>query len=69
MHINANGDIEPCAFIHYSDSNVYDHTLIEAFKRPLLTQYRENQPFNQNHVRPCPLLDNYVKLEIGKAHV
>ena len=21
-HINANGDIEPCAFIHYSDSNI-----------------------------------------------
>lgn len=22
LHINANGDIEPCAFIHYSDSNI-----------------------------------------------
>jgi len=62
LHINANGDIEPCAFIHYSDSNVYDHTLLEAFKRPLFTQYKENQPFNQNHLRPCPLLDNYGKL-------
>ena len=22
LHINANGDVEPCAFIHYSDSNI-----------------------------------------------
>lgn len=62
LHINANGDIEPCAFIHYSDSNVYEHTLIEAFQRPLFMQYKQNQPFNQNHLRPCPLLDNYNKL-------
>lgn len=62
LHINANGDIEPCAFIHYSDSNIYDHTLLEAFKRPLFMEYKENQPFNDNHLRPCPLLDNYGKL-------
>lgn len=62
LHINANGDIEPCAFIHYSDSNIYDHTLLEAFKRPLFMQYRENQPFNKNQLRPCPLLDNHGKL-------
>lgn len=62
LHINANGDIEPCAFIHYSDSNIYEHTLVEAFQRPLFTQYKENQPFNENHLRPCPLLDNYGKL-------
>jgi len=21
-------------------------------------QYRQHQPFNKNHLRPCPLLDN-----------
>lgn len=70
LHINANGDIEPCAFIHYSDSNVYDHTLIEAFQRPLFMQYKENQPFNSNHLRPCPLLDNYGRLAemVDKSH-
>lgn len=63
LHINANGDIEPCAFIHYSDSNIHEHSLIEAFKNPLFMQYKENQPFNTNHLRPCPLLDNPEKLE------
>ncbi len=62
LHINANGDIEPCAFIHYADSNIHEKTLIEAFKSPLFMQYHDNQPFNDNHLRPCPLLDNQGRL-------
>lgn len=58
LHINANGDIEPCAFIHYSDTNIHESTLLEAYKNPLFMQYKQNQPFNENHLRPCPLLDN-----------
>lgn len=58
LHINANGDIEPCAFIHYSDSSIYDKTLLEAYQSPLFMQYHQHQPFNENHLRPCPLLDN-----------
>lgn len=58
LHINANGDIEPCAFIHYSDSNINDKTLLEAYKSPLFMAYKEGQPFNNNHLRPCPILEN-----------
>lgn len=58
LHINANGDIEPCAFIHYSNANIKDVSLIEGLQSPLFLQYKETQPFNQNHLRPCPLLDN-----------
>lgn len=58
LHINANGDIEPCAFIHYADSNIREHTLLEAYKRPLFMAYREGQPFNDNMLRPCPMLEN-----------
>lgn len=62
LHINANGDIEPCAFIHYSDSNIKDKSLLDALHGPLFMAYHENQPFNSNHLRPCPLLDNTGKL-------
>ncbi len=62
LHINANGDIEPCAFIHYADSNIKDKTLLEAYQSPLFMQYRKNQPFNENHLQPCPLLDNPGRL-------
>lgn len=58
LHINANGDIEPCAFIHYADSNIREHTLLEAYKRPLFMAYKEGQPFNKNMLRPCPMLEN-----------
>ena len=62
LHINANGDMEPCAFIHYSDSNIREKTLLEAFKSPLFMAYKENQPFSDNMLRPCPLLDNNGRL-------
>lgn len=58
LHINANGDYEPCAFIHYSDSNIREKNLLQALQSPLFKAYRANQPFNENHLRPCPLLDN-----------
>jgi len=62
LHINAGGDIEPCAFIHYADSNIHEKTLLEALLSPLFMQYYNNQPFNSNHLRPCPLLDNPERL-------
>lgn len=62
LHINAGGDIEPCAFTHYSDSNIYEKTLLEALQSPLFMQYLRKQPFNENLLRPCPLLDNPDRL-------
>jgi MoaA/NifB/PqqE/SkfB family radical SAM enzyme len=58
LHVNANGDMEPCAFIHYSDSNIREKTILEALKSPLFMNYHDGQPFNENYLRPCPLLDN-----------
>ncbi len=57
-HINANGDVEPCVFIHYSSANIKNTTLIEALKQPLFMEYHNHQPFNKNHLRPCPMLEN-----------
>lgn len=62
FHINANGDVEPCAFVHYSDTNIKNSTLMEALKSPLFKAYKERQPFNCNHLRPCPILDNPEKI-------
>ncbi len=62
FHINSAGDIEPCVFIHYSDSNIRTHTLLEALQNPLFMAYYKNQPFNDNHLRPCPMLENPTRL-------
>ncbi len=58
FHINSNGDIEPCVFVHFSDSNIRTHTLFEALQNPLFMAYRKGQPFNDNHLMPCPMLEN-----------
>ena len=63
LHINPNGDIEPCVFIHYSDSNIREKTLLQALTSPLFMAYHDGQPFNENHLRPCPMLENPEKLQ------
>ncbi|MDY6045186.1 MAG: radical SAM protein, partial [Peptoniphilus sp.] len=58
LHINANGDADPCVFIHYSDSNIREKSLLEVMRSPLFKAYHDNQPFNDNMMRPCPMLEN-----------
>ncbi|MFR8549066.1 MAG: radical SAM protein [Lachnospiraceae bacterium] len=62
LHINANGDVDPCVFIHYSDSNIREKTLLECLQSPIFMEYHKEQPFNENHLRPCPMLENPEKL-------
>ena len=62
LHINAKGAVEPCVFIHYSNANIHDCTLLEALKSPIFQAYHDNQPFNNNHLRPCPMLENPTRL-------
>ena len=72
LHINANGDVDPCVFIHYSDSNIREKTLLEALQSPLFMQYHDNMPFNENMLKPCPMLENSGKIvemvRAAKAH-
>lgn len=58
FHINSEGDMEPCVFIHYSDSNIREKTILEALQSPLFMAYYHSQPFNDNMLRPCPMLEN-----------
>jgi Predicted Fe-S oxidoreductases len=62
LHINANGDVEPCVFVHYSQANIKKDTLLNSLQQPLFLAYRDNQPFNDNHLLPCPMLENPEKL-------
>lgn len=69
LHINSNGDVEPCAFIHYSNVNIKDVDLIDALRSPLFMEYKRRQPFNENHMRPCPMLDNpeFIRDMVNKS--
>ena len=57
-HVNARGDVEPCVFIHYSNANIRDMSWQECLHQPIFQAYRENYPWNQNMLRPCPMLEN-----------
>ncbi|MCL5074539.1 MAG: radical SAM protein [Chloroflexi bacterium] len=58
LHINNRGDIEPCVFCHFATHNIKETTLMEALASPFFVGLRSLQPFNHNHLRPCPLIDN-----------
>lgn len=50
--------MELCVFIHYSGANIREKSFLECLQQPLFKLYRKGQPFNGNHLRPCPMLEN-----------
>ena len=58
LHINAAGDVEPCVFAHYANVSIRETSLLDALRSPLFMQYYEGQPFNDNLLKPCPILEN-----------
>ncbi len=58
FHINSEGDAEPCVFIHYSDANIREKSILECLNSTLFKEYYKGQPFNRNMLRPCPMLEN-----------
>lgn len=58
LHVNANGDIEPCVYVHVAMDNIKKSTLADALKSPLFRCIRNHQPHNRNHLRPCMIIDN-----------
>ncbi len=45
-------------FIHYSNANIHDSSILDILRSPLFMAYHNGQPFNKNHLRPCPMLEN-----------
>lgn len=62
FHINAAGDVEPCAFVHFAVDNIRDKSLREVLQNPFFKAFQQNQPFNGNHLAPCPIIDVPSKL-------
>ncbi|HOT22843.1 MAG TPA: radical SAM protein [Thermoleophilia bacterium] len=58
VHINSEGWVEPCIFTHFATDNIHDTTLIEAFNSPYFREIRSRQPFSDNLLKPCMLIDN-----------
>jgi MoaA/NifB/PqqE/SkfB family radical SAM enzyme len=58
FHINAKGDVEPCAFVHFAVDNIKNKSLKEVLQNPLFKSYQKRQPFSDNMLAPCPIIDN-----------
>jgi MoaA/NifB/PqqE/SkfB family radical SAM enzyme len=57
FHINAKGDVEPCVFCHFASDNIRETTLLKALNSPLFKKIRSLQPYSNNLLRPCMLID------------
>jgi MoaA/NifB/PqqE/SkfB family radical SAM enzyme len=57
FHVTASGAVEPCAFVHFSTHNINDHSLEEVLRSPLFAAYQKRQPFCDDYLRPCPIID------------
>ncbi len=63
FHINTNGDIEPCVFVHFAQDNIKDiYTrgghLWDTWNSEFFKEIRAGQPWNLDHRMPCMIIDN-----------
>jgi MoaA/NifB/PqqE/SkfB family radical SAM enzyme len=58
VHVNANGDVEPCVFCHFAADNIRSKPLKEALASPFFRKIRERQGEHENLLRPCMLIDH-----------
>lgn len=58
LHINCKGDVEPCVFVHFATDNIKNKSLREALNSPLLKAMRKRQPYSENLLMPCIIIDN-----------
>ncbi|WP_282804406.1 radical SAM protein [Clostridium tetani] len=57
-HINSKEDVEPCIFSHFATDNLKNKPLIEVFKGPFFKELIKRQPYNDNLLLPCMMIDN-----------
>ena len=58
LHINANGDVEPCVFCHFAEHNIKDTPLKVALNSKIFRFIRQTQDDNPNPLRPCMIIDH-----------
>ncbi len=58
IHVNANGDVEPCVFAHVAVDKIFDKSLVEALNSDFFRTIRSKQPYSENRLTPCMIIDN-----------
>lgn len=58
IHINANGDVEPCVFTHVAADSILDKSLTQVLNSDFFRTIRSKQPYSENLLTPCMIIDN-----------
>jgi len=57
LHINSDGEVEPCVFAHFAVDNIRDKSLADILQSPFFAEIRKRQPYDDNLFRPCMIID------------
>lgn len=75
FHINADGYVEPCVFVHFALDNIKEKPLVEILNSPFFREIRERAPYGENLLRPCMVIDRpeilrelYHKYQLRPTH-
>ncbi len=58
LHINNKGEVEPCIFTHFAVDNIKEKSLIEVLNSDFFKEIRKRQPFHENLLLPCMIIDS-----------
>jgi MoaA/NifB/PqqE/SkfB family radical SAM enzyme len=58
IHITPKGDVEPCVFTHVAVEKIYDKSLVEVLNSDFFKTIRSLQPYSENLLTPCMIIDN-----------
>jgi hypothetical protein len=69
ININANGDVEPCVFTHAAVDKIYGKSLIDVLNSDFFKDIRSRQPYSENMLTPCMIIDNpHIFREVCANH-
>ena len=63
LHINSQGDIEPCTFVSIARENIHNGGLIAACQSPFLRAIREQPKLLQRQRYACSLFEHRAELD------
>jgi MoaA/NifB/PqqE/SkfB family radical SAM enzyme len=58
FHINSKGDVEPCIFVHFAQDNIKQKSLSQVLTSDYFKEIRSHQPYGENLLRPCMIIDH-----------
>ena len=58
LHVTCNGDVEPAVFVHFAADKAREKSLADILKSPLFRAIRSRQPYSENLLRPCMIIDH-----------